>query len=97
MLTPFPCVVQFLFLLVILVGRLQTYAELMEAGIPCTPILDSAVGLVMPTVNTVLVGAEGVFESGGILNSLGTSTLAMTAKACNKPFYVCAETCVPVH
>ena len=39
----------------------------------------------------MLVGAEGVVESGGIINKIGTYTMAISAKAMNKPFYVVAE------
>ena len=65
--------------------------ELSTAGIDCTLILDSAVGYVMETVDMVFVGAEGVVESGGIINRIGTYTMAMCAKEMNKPFYVLTE------
>ena len=39
----------------------------------------------------VLMGAEAVVENGGIVNKLGTYQIAVCAKACNKPFYVAAE------
>ncbi len=39
----------------------------------------------------VVVGAEAVVENGGIVNKLGTYQIAVCAKACNKPFYVAAE------
>lgn len=45
--------------------------ELEAAHIPCTLILDSAVGYVMEQVDFVMVGAEGVVESGGIVNKVG--------------------------
>lgn len=38
--------------------------------IPCTAILDSAVGYIMEQVDMVMVGAEGVVESGGIINKV---------------------------
>lgn len=44
--------------------------ELNAAGIPCTVILDSAVGYVMEQVDMVMVGAEGVVESGGVINKV---------------------------
>lgn len=69
----------------------QTYQELTESGIPTTVILDAAVGYVMEKVDMVLCGAEGVVESGGIINKIGTYTIAVSAKAMNKPFYVVAE------
>lgn len=39
----------------------------------------------------VLVGAEAVAESGGVVNKLGTYTVALAAKAHGKPVYVAAE------
>jgi len=37
-----------------------------------TLVLDSAAAFMMERVDMVLVGAEGVAESGGIINKLGT-------------------------
>ncbi|XP_068750438.1 translation initiation factor eIF2B subunit alpha-like [Montipora capricornis] len=65
--------------------------QLKEFGIPSTVILDSAVGYIMEKVDLVLVGAEGVVESGGIINKVGTYQMAVVTKAVNKPFYVVAE------
>lgn len=67
------------------------YKELLEANIPCTLILDSAIGYVMEQISFIMVGAEGVMESGGIVNKIGTYTMAVCAKAMNIPFYVLAE------
>lgn len=65
--------------------------ELEEAGIECTLILDSAVGYVMESVDFVMVGAEAVVESGGIINRIGSFTTAICAKDMKKPFYVLSE------
>ncbi len=62
-----------------------------KAGIPTTVVLDSAMAYVMERVDMVIVGAEGVVENGGIINKLGTYTLAIAAKELGKPFYVAAE------
>lgn len=43
-----------------------------EENIPCTVILDSAIGYVMEQVDMVMVGAEGVVESGGIINKVSS-------------------------
>jgi translation initiation factor eIF-2B subunit alpha len=45
----------------------------------------------MKYVDCVFVGSEAVLENGGIVNRIGTYTIALCAKAYNKPFYVCAE------
>ncbi len=43
---------------------------LKQNGIPATVILDSAVGYMIEKVDMVLVGAEGVVENGGLINSV---------------------------
>jgi len=65
--------------------------ELQKIGISTTLILDAAVGCTMEKVNFVLLGAEGVVESGGIVNKIGTTTVALCAKMLNKPVYVGVE------
>lgn len=44
--------------------------NLTQLGISCTAILDSAMGYVMEKVDMVMVGAEGVAESGGVINKV---------------------------
>ncbi|EPQ26977.1 uncharacterized protein PFL1_05612 [Pseudozyma flocculosa PF-1] len=70
---------------------LRTHEQLTAAGVPCTVILDSAVAYVMDKVDLCLTGAEGVVESGGFLNAIGTYGMAMIAKSHNKPFFALAE------
>lgn len=65
--------------------------ELKKAGIVCRLILDSAVATYMSEMDMVLVGAEGVVESGGVINKVGTYQIAMVASLLNKPLYVAAE------
>jgi len=65
--------------------------DLEAVGIPTTVILDAAVGYIMEQVDLVMLGAEGVVESGGIINKIGSYPIAITAKAMNKPVYVIAE------
>ncbi|XP_065893570.1 translation initiation factor eIF2B subunit alpha-like [Dysidea avara] len=67
------------------------HKKLQQHEIPSKVILDSAVGFIMEKVDLVVVGAEGVVESGGIINKVGTYQLAVLAKTTNKPFYVVAE------
>jgi len=59
--------------------------------IPCQIVLDSSIGLCMHQVDCVFVGANAVLENGGIVNSIGTFTIALCAKSLNKPFYVFTE------
>lgn len=65
--------------------------DLKAHNIPCTLILDSAIGYVMEQVDFIMVGAEAVVESGGIVNKIGSYTMAIAAKAMSKPFYVLTE------
>ncbi|KAG7476615.1 hypothetical protein MATL_G00084760 [Megalops atlanticus] len=64
---------------------------LKNLNVPVTVVLDAAVGYIMEKVDLVIVGAEGVVESGGIINKIGTYQMAVCSKAHNKPFYVVAE------
>lgn len=66
-------------------------SDLKANGIECTLIVDSAIGYIMESVDIVMVGAEGVVESGGIINRIGTYTMALCAREMKKPFYVLAE------
>ncbi|XP_054718649.1 translation initiation factor eIF-2B subunit alpha-like [Uloborus diversus] len=65
--------------------------KLDKAGISCTLIIDAAVGYVLEKVDLVFLGAEGVVESGGIINKIGTYGIAICAKEMHKPVYVLAE------
>uniref|UniRef100_A0A8D8W3Z6 Translation initiation factor eIF-2B subunit alpha n=1 Tax=Cacopsylla melanoneura TaxID=428564 RepID=A0A8D8W3Z6_9HEMI len=73
----------------------QSGKHLVEAltkeGVEATLILDAAVGYIMESVDMVMVGAEGVVESGGIINKIGSYTMAVCARELKKPFYVLAE------
>ncbi|SCU83175.1 LADA_0C09978g1_1 [Lachancea dasiensis] len=69
----------------------QLYKLLQEKGIPVKMVVDSAVGSIIHKVDKVLVGAEGVAESGGVINLVGTYSIGILAKNANKPFYVVTE------
>lgn len=56
------------------------YKELSEKGINCKLLIDSAMGYIMDEVDFVLSGAEIVTENGGLVNRIGTYTLAICAK-----------------
>lgn len=68
-----------------------TAKELRAGGIPVTIICDTAIAHRIAAVDMVLTGAEGVVESGGVVNGIGSYQVAICAKALNKPFYVLAE------
>ncbi|CAL9126056.1 unnamed protein product [Musa textilis] len=70
---------------------LRLSKELATLGIPVKLLIDSAVAYAMDEVDMVLVGADGVVESGGIINMMGTYQIALVAHSMNKPVYVAAE------
>ncbi|ESW96448.1 hypothetical protein KL918_000401 [Ogataea parapolymorpha] len=60
-------------------------------GIPVCMINDSQVGYVLNKVDKVFMGAEGVSESGGIINRIGSYQIGVLAHNANKPLYVVSE------
>lgn len=62
--------------------------NLEKLGIPCTTILDSAVGYIMEQVDMVMVGAEGVVESGGIINKVMHSLVPLISQKSKQCIYV---------
>ena len=69
----------------------QVVKECKEIGIPVQKVYDSSIGLCIGNIDCVFVGAEAVLENGGIVNRIGTFTIALCAKQYNKPFYVFTE------
>ncbi|XP_031501434.1 uncharacterized protein LOC116265047 [Nymphaea colorata] len=65
--------------------------EMVTLGVPVKLLIDSAVAYTMDEVDMVLFGADGVVESGGIINMMGTYQTALVARSMNKPVYVAAE------
>jgi translation initiation factor 2B subunit (eIF-2B alpha/beta/delta family) len=65
--------------------------EIAALGIPVKVLIDSAVAYSMDEVDMIFVGADGVVESGGIINMMGTYQIALVAHSMNKPLYVAAE------
>ncbi|RWR95853.1 translation initiation factor eIF-2B subunit alpha-like protein [Cinnamomum micranthum f. kanehirae] len=65
--------------------------ELAALGVPVKLLIDSAVAYIMDEVDMVFVGADGVVESGGIINMMGTYHIALVAHSMSKPVYVAAE------
>ena len=64
---------------------------LIEKGIDAKVILDISVGYYMKDLDFIMVGADAVCENGGIINRIGTFTIAICAKNFKKPFYVMVE------
>ena len=55
----------------------KTAAQLADAGVPVTVVEDAAVAYAMSRCQMVLVGAEAVLESGGVINKIGTCARAL--------------------
>ena len=49
----------------------------------------------MADVDCILMGAEGVVESGGIVNKIGSYTISLCAKELNKPGMNCMKISLP--
>lgn len=69
-------------------GR-KTAKELVEAGIPVTMIVDSAVSTYIEKVKFVAVGCDMITSDIDAVNKIGTLNLALGAKRVGIPFYVC--------
>ncbi|WOL01073.1 Translation initiation factor eIF-2B subunit alpha like [Canna indica] len=70
---------------------LKLSKEIAALGVPVKLLIDSAVAYAMDEVDMVFVGADGVVESGGIINMMGTYQIALVAHSMNRPVYVAAE------
>jgi ribose 1,5-bisphosphate isomerase len=70
---------------------IKTAKELAELKIPVTLIVDSAIEFFINEVDVVLVGCDSIRKE-GIVNKIGTYTLAVVAKEHHKPFYVAGDT-----
>lgn len=68
-------------------------ANLMACGIPAVLATVGSVARLMARVDLVVVGTEAVAENGGIINRIGTATVAMVANHNCVPFYVVCEAC----
>lgn len=66
-------------------GR-KMFAALEALGIHATLILDAAIGYILERIDIVLVGAEGVAESGGIINKVDGSPLSLIIEKLTIPF-----------
>ncbi len=64
---------------------------LLQENIKTTLIADAEMGLFMPHMNFVLIGADRIFED-GFVNKAGTLPLLVTAKHFNVPVYLAFDT-----
>ena len=77
---------------VVLTKSSEEMVKTLTAENVCVRVVeDLAVGVEMHKVDCLLLGAEGVVETGGIVNQLGSYSVAMIAKQLNKQVFVLAE------
>ena len=69
-------------------GRI-TAKELVEAGIPTTQVVDSAMRWVINRhdVDIIITGADSITSQGTVINKIGTRLLALAAREMDIPFY----------
>ncbi|XP_078398451.1 translation initiation factor eIF2B subunit delta isoform X1 [Cetorhinus maximus] len=72
-------------------GR-EMLRRLVRSGIRCTYVLISAVSYILPEVSKVFLGAHALLANGYVMSRVGTSQIALVAKAYNVPVLVCCET-----
>ncbi|XP_048386979.1 translation initiation factor eIF-2B subunit delta isoform X3 [Stegostoma tigrinum] len=72
-------------------GR-EALRRLVRNGIRCTYVLISAVSYILPEVSKVFLGAHALLANGYVMSRVGTSQIALVAKAYNVPVLVCCET-----
>jgi ribose 1,5-bisphosphate isomerase len=70
-------------------GR-KTAQELVNAGIPTTQVVDSAMRWAMRKFNAdiVLIGMDAITSIGTVINKIGSRLLALAAKESDVPFFV---------
>ncbi|XP_075439645.1 translation initiation factor eIF2B subunit delta [Ascaphus truei] len=72
-------------------GR-ETLRRLVRSGIHCTYIMITAISYILPEVSKVFLGAHALLANGYVMSRVGTSQIALVAKAHNVPVLVCCET-----
>ncbi|XP_046877191.1 translation initiation factor eIF-2B subunit delta [Hypomesus transpacificus] len=72
-------------------GR-EALRRLVQRGIRCTYVLISALSYILPEVSKVFLGAHALLANGYVMSRVGTSQVALVAKAFNVPVLVCCET-----
>lgn len=65
---------------------------LTQQGIQCTYVLINAVAHAMKEATKVFLGAHALLANGYVMSRVGSSQVALVAKAFNKPVLVCCET-----
>ncbi len=61
--------------------------ELLKMGIPCTLIIDAAMGSYIQRANKSMVGCDSYLSNGSVVNKIGTQLLGMACQAYGVPLY----------
>ncbi|XP_055335254.1 translation initiation factor eIF-2B subunit delta-like [Paramacrobiotus metropolitanus] len=72
-------------------GR-ELLRRLVRHGLKCSYVHINSISYVMPEVSKVLMGAECLLANGFVMSRVGSSQIALVAKAYNVPVLVCCET-----
>lgn len=65
--------------------------KLVEIGVECSYSLINSISYIIPEVTKVFLGAHAILANGYIMSRVGTSQIAMVAKAFNVPVILCCE------
>lgn len=71
---------------------LQLLRKLTAAKIPAVYMLISGASYIMPQVTKVFLGAHALLANGNVTSRVGSSQVALVARAYNVPVLVCCET-----
>lgn len=71
-------------------GR-RTATQLRASGVPVTVITDAQMGVAMPECDGVLLGCDGIFLDGSVVNKSGSYPLALVARAAKRPVIVVGD------
>ena len=69
-----------------------TARELRDLGVPVTLVVDNAAHRYLNDADHVLVGADSIAADGSVINKIGTSGLAVSARDRGTPIMVAAQT-----
>ncbi|OCT79219.1 hypothetical protein XELAEV_18030315mg, partial [Xenopus laevis] len=72
-------------------GR-EKLRRVVNCGIQCTYIMIPAISYILPEVSKLFLGAHALLANGYVMSRVGTSQIALVAKAHNVPVPVCCET-----
>jgi ribose 1,5-bisphosphate isomerase len=67
-------------------GRVMV-SELLKLGIPCTLMIDAAIGSYIGRASKSLIGIDSILSNGDVVNKIGTQLLALACRTYGVPLY----------